>query len=497
LRNRVFWPFLSGDFFYMDYFSRRAKIIATIGPASQNPAIMRSLILNGLDVARFNFSHGGPLMHQEHIANFRAVAREEGYPVAVLQDLQGPKIRTGGLINGQVELIAGRPFTLTTRSVGGDENEVGTTYQALPRDCRKGDSILLDDGNLALMVESTTETDVRCVVVEGGILKTNKGINLPGVNVSAPALSEKDRHDVEWAIANKLDYVALSFVRRVEDVLELRKIVQGSMSDIKIISKLEKPEAMENLDEIIAASDGVMVARGDLGVEMSTEDVPLMQKRIISRANAQGKMVITATQMLESMTTNSRPTRAEASDVANAILDGSDAVMLSGETASGRYPVEAVKTMSRIVAKTEDAFEDGHSGPYSFTYDENDFASAICEAAANAAGKTKAKAIICYTERGGTAFALAKFRPPVPVIAFTPSEWVTRQLNLAWGVRAYTLDPASSTDEQILQADLRLIEQGWAQPNDKIVVVLGSPVTVSGSTNLMKLHRVGATDLIQ
>jgi len=479
----------------MDYFSRRAKIIGTIGPASQSPAIMRSLILNGLDVARFNFSHGGPLMHKEHIANFRAVAREEGRSVAVLQDLQGPKIRTGGLTNGQVELIAGRPFTITTRTVGGDENEVGTTYQALPRDCRKGDSILLDDGNLSLIVESTTETDVHCLVVDGGILKTNKGINLPGVDVSAPALSDKDKHDVEWAIANKLDYVALSFVRRLEDVMELRSIVQGSMSDIKIISKLEKPEAMDNLDEIIAASDGVMVARGDLGVEMSTEDVPLMQKRIIARANAMGKMVITATQMLESMTTNPRPTRAEASDVANAILDGTDAVMLSGETANGRYPVEAVKTMARIVSKIEGAYEDGHGGPHNYLYDENDFASAICEAAANIAGKSKAKAIVCYTERGGTARKLAKFRPPVPVIAFTPDEWVARQLNLAWGVRAYTLKPAASTDEQIVQADVRLIEQGWAQHNDKIVVVLGAPVTVSGSTNLIKLHRVGATDL--
>ena len=475
----------------MSYFSRRAKIIGTIGPASQSPAAMRSLILNGLDVARFNFSHGGPLVHAEHIANFRAVAREEGLPVAVLQDLQGPKIRTGGLINGQVELVPGNRFVITTRGVGGDENEVSTTYKALPRDCRKGDSILLDDGNLSLIVESTNETDVICSVVDGGILKTNKGINLPGVNVSAPALSEKDRHDVEWAIANQLDYVALSFVRRAEDVLQLREIIRGSMSNIKIISKLEKPEALENLDEIIAASDGVMVARGDLGVEVSTEDVPLMQKRIISRANEMGKMVITATQMLESMTTNPRPTRAEASDVANAIFDGTDAVMLSGETASGRYPVESVRTMASIVAKTEGAIEDGFIGPHKFHYEDNDFASAICEAAAFAAGKTKAKAIVCYTERGSTARKLAKFRPPVPVVAFTPDDWVARQLNLAWGVRAYALPPAKSTDEQIAHADSSLVEKDLAQKGDKIVVVLGAPVTVSGSTNLIKLHRVG------
>ncbi len=474
---------------------RRAKIIATIGPASQNPAVMRSLLLAGMDVARFNFSHGGSLVHAAHIANLRRVAGEEGVPLAVLQDLQGPKIRTGGLASGEVHLVPGHPFTLTTRPVAGDEHEVSTTYAALPRDCRRGDSILLDDGNLSLQVESVSDTDVRCVVVDGGTLKTNKGINLPGVNVSAPALSAKDRADVEWAIANHLDFVALSFVRRAQDVEELRAIVRGSMSDIKIISKLEKPEAIDNLDEIIAVSDGVMVARGDLGVEMATEDVPLIQKQIIARANALGKIVITATQMLESMTQNPRPTRAEASDVANAILDGTDAVMLSGETASGAHPVEAVQTMARIASKIEIATEDGLGGPHTFSYDEDDFASAICQAASYAAGHLKAKAIACFTERGSTARKLAKFRPPAPILAFTPSEFVTRQLNLAWGVRAWQVKPCGSTDEQIAQADAQLLESGLVAPNDKIVVILGAPVTLSGSTNLMKLHRVGADDV--
>lgn len=474
---------------------RRAKIIATIGPASQSPAIMRALLLSGMDVARFNFSHGGPIVHAEHIQNLREVARELGNPLAILQDLQGPKIRTGGLASGAVELIAGRPFTITTRSVPGDEFEVGTTYTALPRDCRKGDSILLDDGNLSLRVEATNETDVQCVVVDGGILKTNKGINLPGVNVSAPALSEKDKHDVEWAIANKLDFVALSFVRRVEDVLELRKIVEGSMSTIKIISKLEKPEAMDNLDEIIEVSDGVMVARGDLGVEMQTEDVPLLQKRIIARANALGKIVITATQMLESMTTNPRPTRAEASDVANAILDGTDAVMLSGESASGAHPIEAVKTMSRIVQKIENATEDGLGGPHTFTYGEDDFASAICQAAAYAAGHLGAKAIACFTEYGGTARKIAKFRPPAPVVAFTPYDFVVRQLNLAWGVRGQVISPSLSTDEMIEKADAEMLKLGMANKGDKIIVVLGAPVALCGSTNLMKLHRIGENDV--
>lgn len=479
----------------MLHFPRRAKIIATIGPASNNPAVMRSLLLSGMDVARFNFSHGGSLMHAPHIANLRRVASEEGIPLSILQDLQGPKIRTGGLASGQVELVQGRPFTLTTRGVAGDETEVSTTYSALPRDCRRGDMILLDDGNLSLQVESVSDTDVQCVIVDGGILKTNKGINLPGVNVSAPAMSAKDRADVEWAIANHLDYVALSFVRRVEDVEELRRIVHGSMSDIKIISKLEKPEAMDNLDEIIAASDGVMVARGDLGVEMATEDVPLLQKHIIKRANELGKIVITATQMLESMTTNPRPTRAEASDVANAILDGTDAVMLSGETASGAHPVEAVKTMARIVTKTEGATEDGFAGPHLYSYNDDDFTSAICQAAAYAAGHLKVKAIACFTERGGTARKLAKFRPPVPIIAFTPYEFVERQLNLAWGVRSLLVKPAGNTDAQLAQADAELMASGLANHDDKIVVILGAPVTLSGSTNLMKLHRVGADDV--
>lgn len=476
--------------------TRRAKIIATIGPASQSPAVMRSLLLNGMDVARFNFSHGGPLAHAEHIQNLRNISAEIKRPVAILQDLQGPKIRTGPLAAGTAELIAGQPFTLTTRTVPGDREVVSTTYQALPRDCRKGDIILLDDGNLSLQVELVTDVDVRCVVVDGGILKPNKGINLPGVSVSAPALSEKDRHDVQWAIANKLDYVALSFVRRVEDVHELRQIVKGSMSHIQIISKLEKPEAMDNLDEIIAASDGVMVARGDLGVEMSTEDVPLLQKKIITHANRLGKVVITATQMLESMTQNPRPTRAEASDVANAVLDGTDAVMLSGETASGAHPVEAVKTMGRIVSKMETDTEDGLAGPHLYGYGEDDYPSAICQAAAYAAGHLKAKVIACFTERGGTARKIAKFRPPCPVIAFTPHEDVQRQMQLVWGVRGHLVSASTSTDELIEKADAELLQSGLVEIGDTVVVILGAPVALCGSTNLMKLHRIGEVGLM-
>jgi pyruvate kinase len=457
--------------------------------------MLRALLLNGMDVARFNFSHGGPLLHAESIALLREVSAEVERPVAILQDLQGPKIRTGPLEAGSVQLVAGRPFVLTTRSVPGDDMYVSTTYTALPRDCRRGDLILLDDGNMSLQVESTNETDVQCVVVDGGTLKANKGINLPGVAVSAPALSEKDRHDVQWALANGLDYVALSFVRRAQDVLELREIVREAGSPIQIIAKLEKPEAMDNLQEIIAVSDGVMVARGDLGVEMPPEDVPLLQKKIISQANRAGKLVVTATQMLESMTQNPRPTRAEASDVANAVLDGSDAVMLSGETAAGAHPIEAVETMGRIVVKTETDTEDGFAGPHEYAYEEGDFPSAICHAAAYAAGHLKAKVIACFTEQGGTACKLAKFRPPVPVVAFTPHAQVQRRLQLVWGVRGHVVEPALTTDELLGKADSRLLELGLVVPGDVVVVILGAPVALCGSTNLMKLHRIGASDV--
>lgn len=475
--------------------TRRAKIIGTIGPASQSPAVMRSLLLNGLDVARFNFSHGGPLLHTEHIATLREVAAAANLPVAILQDLQGPKIRTGMLASGSADLVAGSPFTLTTRPVPGNQHEVSTTYVALPRDCRRGDMILLDDGNLSLQVESVNDTDVACVVVDGGVLKPNKGINLPGVDVSAPALSEKDHHDVAWAIANQLDYVALSFVRRVEDVLELRRIVDGSMSNMQIIAKLEKPEAIENLDAIIKASDGVMVARGDLGVEMATEDVPFLQKKIIARANALGKMVITATQMLESMTYNPRPTRAEASDVANAVLDGTDAVMLSGETASGAHPVEAVRMMSLIVAKTE-AMNPRRADGLNYGFEEDDFPSAICQAAAYAAGHLNARCIAVFTEKGGTARKLAKFRPPVPIVAFTPHEQVRRQMQLVWGVHGQVIVQSKTTDELIGRVDQELVQRGLANPGDQVIVILGAPVALCGSTNLMKLHRIGENDLV-
>jgi len=448
-----------------------------------------------MDVARFNFSHGGPNVQQEGVANLRAVSQDIGQPVALLQDLQGPKIRTGPIEGGILTLVAGQTFTLTTRSVPGDATEVSTTYPALPNDCETGDNILLDDGLLSLRVERVDATDVICTVVHGGPLKPNKGINLPYVKVSAPALSEKDRHDVEWGIANDFDFVALSFVRRAEDIQELREIIKARNSSMQIIAKIEKPEAIDNLDEIIEAADGVMVARGDLGVEMAPEEVPLLQKRIIQKANQAGKIVITATQMLETMTTNPRPTRAEASDVVNAILDGTDAVMLSGETAMGAYPVETVQMMARLVEEVETSTADIWYERRQSRRPVTDFPTAICEATAHAAAGLKARVIACYTESGSTARLLAKFRPPVPIIAFTVDPKVARQMQLVWGVRPFITKRTHNTDDMIQQADHALQRCNWAKPGDNILVTLGAPVALCGSTNLMKLHRIGEADI--
>jgi pyruvate kinase len=479
---------------------RRAKIVATIGPASHSPQMMRALLLNGLDVARFNFSHGGPNSNAPHIAMLRRVGEEEGVPVSILQDLCGPKIRTGEIAGGAVSLETGRRFVLTTRPTPGGETEVSVTYAALPRDCRRGDTILLDDGHIELYVEETTETDVICSVADGGVLKPNKGINLPGVAVSAPTLSEKDRHDVEWGLDNGVEYVALSFVRSPDDVCDLREIVRAKNSAAQIIAKIEKPEAVEQIEAILAVADGVMVARGDLGVEMPTEKVPLLQKRIIQAANESGKLVITATQMLESMTHAPRPTRAEASDVANAVLDGSDALMLSGETAAGAYPLESLQMMARIIGEVETSADDiwyNYRAQRREQYEElGDFTAAICEAAAHAAAGLKARAIVCFTETGHTARRLAKYRPPVPILAFTPSAEVARGLHLAWGVQPHLIAPSKTTDEMIGMADETLTASGMVARGDVVVVTLGAPVALHGSTNLLKLHRVGEADIV-
>lgn len=482
--------------------NRRAKIVCTLGPASNSEEMMRSFILNGLDVARFNFSHGGPELQAPHIANLRRIAKEMGRHVAVLQDLQGPKIRTGKIEGGSIRLVIGETFTLTTRNVPGNEIEVSTTYEALPHDCEVGNTILLDDGYIQLRVVKVTDTDVVCTVTDGGVLKPNKGINLPGIKVSAPALSDKDRADVKWGFEQNVEFVALSFVRQADEVLELKRMAQEAGAATKIIAKLEKPEAMENLDAIIAAADGVMVARGDLGVEISPEAVPLLQKRIIRAANEAGKFVITATQMLESMTVTQRPTRAEASDVANAVLDGSDALMLSGETASGAHPLESLQMMSRIICEVEGAVlqglagEDGSATRMRRRHPHRDFTDAVCEAAAYTANNLGATAVACFTETGTTPTKLSRFRPTVPIYAFTPDEVAARQMKVIWGIEPLIIGRSRATDEMIIMADREMVRLGIAGEGDSVVFTMGAPVALCGSTNLMKLHRIGETDSI-
>jgi pyruvate kinase len=482
---------------------RRAKIVCTIGPASSSSEKLRALLVEGMDMARFNFSHGGGEKQAAAVALLREEARLLKRDVALLQDLQGPKIRTGAMQEGGAQLENGASFFITTREFGGDASGVSTTYQGLPHDCKPDDTILLDDGHITLRVLETDEQNVRCKVCHGGLLKSNKGINLPGVAVSASALSDKDKRDVEWAIANDFDYIALSFVRRAQEVRELKQFIAERGASTRVIAKLEKPEAIDNLDEIIEASDGVMVARGDLGVEMAPETVPLLQKRIIRAANAAGKFVITATQMLESMTAAPRPTRAEASDVANAVLDGSDALMLSGETAAGDFPVESLKMMSRIIEEVELGRRDEHTAPaerreYSpvESSKNGDFTRAICEAAARAAKSLNAHLIACCTETGSTAHLLASFRPAVPIIACTPHASVARSLAPVWGVHALLTQRSVTADEMIVLADFVLVRAGLAHAGDVIIVTLGAPVAQRGSTDLMKLHRVGETDFL-
>jgi pyruvate kinase len=470
---------------------RRAKIVCTLGPASNTPERIGELIDAGLDVVRLNFSHGSHDDHAKVLTIVRAEADKRGRAVAILLDLQGPKIRVGKFADpAGVELRPGAPFTITTdTSVVGDVDRVSTTYSMLPRDVRVGDQILLDDGYLSLAVTEVGDRDVKTVVVAGGILKNNKGINLPGVAVSAPALSDKDKTDIEWGLRMGVDYVALSFVRTPEDVLEAKQLLTVDGVSIPVISKIEKPQAVDRLSEIIAVSDGIMVARGDLGVEMGPEKVPLIQKRIIDDTNGHGKIVITATQMLESMIVQPRPTRAEASDVANAVLDGTDALMLSGETASGKYPVEAVRTMARIIGEIEQSayYRQNLEPPQ---LDMANTANAVAHAAVIAARKMKAKTIAVVSDSGGAARLMSEYRPEARIVALTTSEVHYRRLALVWGVTPVLIQPSVTTEELIDQVEQVLVARSLARTGDHVVITMGVPVGAGLSTNLMKIHQV-------
>ena len=478
---------------------RRTKIVCTIGPATSSEEQLEALMRAGMNVARLNFSHG---THDEHavvIARIRAISARLGCSIAILQDLQGPKIRTGALQGGQpVRLVDGTDVTITTRQVAGDSQTISTTYTPLPEDVKAGDRILLDDGLMELRVLGCGGTDVQCQVVHGGVLKEHKGINLPGVAVSTPALTEKDRADLEFGVMHDVDYVALSFVRKPQDVLEAQQLIaylQAQQSDrhrhppvsIPLIAKLEKPEAVAHLDEILEVVDGVMVARGDLGVEMPPEKVPLVQKRIIARCNDLGLPVITATQMLESMITNPRPTRAEASDVANAILDGTDATMLSAETASGAYPIEAVQMMARIALETEAGNRTARQ-PQCKRLTQ---AHAVSHAARALAEEASVQAIVVLTSSGKSAHLISKDRPRTPILAYTPSEHVYRQLALWWGVWPHHIEMQGSTEELIGVVEQRLQDDKLVQRGEHIVIMGGLPIASQARTNFVKLHRVG------
>ena len=467
----------------------RAKIVCTLGPASSTPERIGELIDAGMSVARLNFSHGSHDDHARMLQTVRAEAERRGKAIAALLDLQGPKIRVGRLAAGQVELKPGAALTLTTQEILGDERRVSTTYHSLPRDVKVGDQILLDDGYLSLAVTHVREHDVDTVVVTGGILKNNKGINLPGVDVSAPALSEKDRMDIGFGLRHGVDYVALSFVRRPEDVIEAKRLLTVDQVSIPVIAKIEKPQALERLGDIVDAADGIMVARGDLGVELGPEKVPLWQKRIIEETNKRGKIVITATQMLESMITQPRPTRAEASDVANAVLDATDALMLSGETASGLYPVEAVKTMARIIDEIE------HSAYYRANIEVPDIqlavpANAIAHAAMTAARAMKIKTIVTVSESGGAARLVSEYRPEANIVCLTTNEVSFRRLAMFWGVTAVLISPSATTEELIDRVEATLIERNLALPGENVLITMAVPVGSGMQTNVLKIHQI-------
>jgi pyruvate kinase len=473
--------------------TERTKVVATLGPASSNREILGGMVDAGLDVVRLNFSHGERADHLARFELVRAVAAELGRNLAILVDLQGPKIRVGMVGDNGVKLDRGREVVLVAGADRAADLEIPVVYPELAADVHQGDQILLDDGAIGLRVEDVQGERVRCQVERGGVVKSRKGVNLPGVAVSAASLTTKDRADVATAVEAGADYLALSFVRRPDDLVQAKQAVASSGGDIPVVAKLERPEAIDCLDEILEVADAVMVARGDLGVELAVEKVPPIQKHIIARANSSGVPVITATQMLESMVASSRPTRAEASDVANAIFDGTDAVMLSQETAVGQYPVEAVATMARIAKEAEAT--PYRSAPPPPAVGKLDVPATVCRAAVQMATDLGARAIVAFTESGATARMVSRFRPGTPILGLTTSEAARRRMALFWGVEtAAPLPVGTQVRGMIAEADERIVREGLLDPGDLIVVVAGSPGG-RGGTNRVLVHRVGSPDL--
>ena len=470
------------------FFDHSAKIICTIGPASDSEKILKELIIAGMDIARLNFSHGTHEEHLQKIIRIRKIARQLGKPIAILQDLQGPKIRIGRFKKAPIHLKPGDLFTITVKDILGDQKQVSTTYKNLPNDVQPGDTILVNDGLIKLRVLSKTETDVNCEVVNGGSLYDRRGINLPGVKISEPSLTDKDKNDVLFGLEHGVDYVALSFVRDAQSILELRDFMGDKA--VPIIAKLEKPEALENLDSIIDLADGIMVARGDLGVEISSEKVPSVQKRIIEQCLLKNKPVITATQMLDSMMVHPIPTRAEATDVANAIFDGSDALMLSGETAFGNYPVKSVQTMNAIIKESEK-----HRQFFRLNPDQRivntlqDFSTSICHSAYHSAKEINAKYIVVLTRSGYTALKMSNFRPEVPILALTNNEKTYQKMSLYWGVIPQLIQNEIIISDDLTDLESILKKGHWISNGDRLVIVAGSS-RQRGGTNLLRLHEV-------
>ena len=471
--------------------SRRAKIVCTLGPATAAPEKIRELVAAGMDVARLNFSHGAHAEHERVYTMVREAADETGRAVGILADLQGPKIRLGRFAAGPVEWRAGDMVRITVEDVAGTHDRVATTYPGLADDARKGDRLLVDDGKVGLEVIKVEGPDVVCEVIEGGTVSDNKGLSLPGMRVSVPAMSGKDTADLEFALRLRVDAVALSFVRSPADIELVHQVMDRVPGGrLPVIAKLEKPEAVDNLEAVVLAFDGVMVARGDLGVELPLEHVPLVQKRAIQIARENAKPIIVATQMLESMIGCPRPTRAEASDVANAVLDGTDAVMLSGETSVGRYPVESVETMARIVR----AVEAGSPSVPPLNHVPRTKRGVISYAARDVGERLSAKALVAFTQSGDTVRRLARLHTRLPLLAFTPEPAVRSQLALTWGTETFLVPPVDSTDAMVRQVDHAMLSIGRYSPGDVVVIVAGSPPATVGSTNLIRVHRLGEDD---
>ncbi|HEY6423580.1 MAG TPA: pyruvate kinase [Pseudonocardiaceae bacterium] len=472
--------------------TRRAKIVCTLGPACATPEKIRELIRAGMDVARLNFSHGTHADHARIYDIVREASDECGRAVGILGDLQGPKIRLGRFAGGPVEWREGDIVRVTVEKVAGTHDRVSTTYTGLAKDAREGDRLLVDDGKIALIVRKVEDSDVVCEVLEGGTVSDHKGLSLPGMDVSVPALSGKDIADLKFALELRVDLVALSFVRSPADIDLVHRLMDGTPGGrLPVIAKIEKPEAVDNLEAIVLAFDGVMVARGDLGIELPLEHVPLVQKRAIQIARENAKPIIVATQMLDSMIGNARPTRAEASDVANAVLDGADAVMLSGETSVGRYPVETVETMSRIIS----AVEVGSPNVPPLNHIPRTKRGVLSHAARDIGERLSATALVAFTQSGDTVRRLARLHTHLPLLAFTPEPAVRSQLALTWGTETFLVPPVQTTDAMVRQVDHAMLSLGRHQPGDLVVIVAGSPPVTVGSTNLIRVHRLGEEDL--